>query len=346
MPYPLPLEPSMSASAETTHRARRLSDRPVVASGSAPGYDPVFNAGLLFHDGRYHVFARGVRSGYRLNPGEGPKFLDYISDILVFDSRDGLHYDFGYVLASAGVHAVDAQALEDPRVQRVRNGSGEHVVMTYTHLPADASEPWRIGVHRLDYEAQADRFLLDEGSGRLIGPDGIANKDAVLFNLADGRIAMLHRIHPNIQVATFDSLEHLFDADGAYWETHLAEIEHHTIIAPSPGAFAVGAGAPPILTPEGFILLFHERRADGAYTVNAALLDAGTGRTISRLIEPILEPELPWEREGDVNNVVFVQGAHRRDDGTIYMTYGAADRAVGAAVVSERHLLAALAAAR
>ena len=47
-----------------------------------------------------------------------------------------------------------------------------------------------------------------------------------------------------------------------------------------------------------------------------------------------------------MDNVVFVQGAHRRDDGTIYMTYGAADRAVGAAVVSERHLLAALAAAR
>jgi len=47
-----------------------------------------------------------------------------------------------------------------------------------------------------------------------------------------------------------------------------------------------------------------------------------------------------------VANVVFVQGAHRRDDGTIYLTYGAADRAVGAAVVDERQLLKALAAAR
>ena len=167
-----------------------------------------------------------------------------------------------------------------------------------------------------------------------------------MFNLADGRIAMLHRIHPNIQVAVFDSLEHLFAAGDDYWDAHLAELEHHTIISPSPGAFAVGAGAPPVLTSEGFILFFHERRADGSYTVNAALLDAETGRTISRLIEPVLEPELAWEREGDVDNVVFVQGAHRRDDGTIYLTYGAADRAVGAAVVSERHLLAALAASR
>jgi predicted GH43/DUF377 family glycosyl hydrolase len=336
----------MSALPEITFRARRLSDRPVVASGSAPGYDPVFNAGLLFHDGTYHLFARGVREGYRLNPGEGPRFLDYVSDVLVFDSPDGLHYDFRYVLANAGLHADGAQAIEDPRVQRVRNGDGEHVVMTYTHLPTDMGKPWRIGVHRLEYEAQAKRFLLDEASGRLIGPDGIANKDAVVFNLADGRIALLHRIHPSIQVATFDSLEHLWDADATYWDAHLTEIEHHTIIAPSPGAFAVGAGAPPILTPEGFILFFHERRADGAYTVNVALLDAETGRTLARIMEPILEPELAWEREGDVNDVVFVQGAHRQDDGMIYLTYGAADRAVGAAIVSEPHLLAALAASR
>jgi beta-1,2-mannobiose phosphorylase / 1,2-beta-oligomannan phosphorylase len=332
----------MATSDGSPFRARRLSDHPVVAAGSAPGYEPVFNAGLLFADGAYHLFARGVRSGYVPNPGEGPRFLNYVSDILVFDSADGLTYDFRYVLASAGVHALDARALEDPRVQLVRTGSGDHVVMTYTHLPTDPGAPWRIGVHRLEYERRAKRFLLEGSGGRVIGPDGVANKDAVLFNLADGRIAMLHRIHPNIQVAVFDSLEHLFDAGGAYWDAHLAELEHHTILAPSPGALAVGAGAPPVLTPEGFILFFHERRGDGSYTVNAALLNAETGRTISRLVEPVLEPELAWEREGDVDDVVFVQGAHRRDDGTIYMTYGAADRAVGAAVVPEADLLHAL----
>jgi predicted GH43/DUF377 family glycosyl hydrolase len=336
----------MSAVTESSFRARRLSDRPVVEAGSAPGYDAVFNAGLLVHKGVYHLFARGVRAGYHANPGNGPRFLDYVSDVLVFDSPDGLEYTFRYVLASAGVHAIDALALEDPRVQRVRSGDGEHVVMTYTHLPSDRTKPWRIGVHKLTYETQAERFLLDEASGRLIGPDGVANKDAVLFNLADGRIAFLHRIHPSIQVAVFDSLEHLWDAGDTYWNAHLAELEHHTIIRPSPGAAAVGAGAPPVLTSEGLVLFFHEMRMDGTYTVNAALLNAETGRTISRLVEPLLEPELAWEREGDVANVVFVQGAHRREDGTIYLTYGAADRSVGAAVVDERQLLNALTAAR
>ena len=336
----------MSAVTESSFRARRLSDRPVVEAGSAPGYEPVFNAGLLVHNGTYHLFARGVRAGYRANPDKGPRFLDYVSDVLVFDSPDGLAYTFSHVLASAGVHAIDALALEDPRVQQVRSGDGNHVVMTYTHLPADRTKPWRIGVHKLTYVAKTDRFVLDETSGRLIGPDGIANKDAVLFNLADGRIAFLHRIHPSIQVAVFDSLEHLWHADDAYWDAHLAELEHHTIIRPSPGAAAVGAGAPPVLTPEGLVLFFHEMRNNGTYTVNAALLNAETGRSISRLVEPLLEPELAWERKGDVANVVFVQGAYRRDDGTIYLTYGAADRSVGAAVVDEDQLLKALTAAR
>ncbi len=326
-------------------RATRLLDRPVVEAGSAPGYAPIFNAGLLVHDGAYHLFARGVREGYRRNPDQGPRFLDYVSDVLVFDSPDGVDYRFRYVLASSGGAGVEG--IEDPRVQRVRNGDGhDHLIMTYTHLPSDPSEPWRIGAQRLTYAPEAKRFLLEEHSARLIGPDGIANKDAVVFNLADGRVALLHRIHPSIQVATFDSLEHLWDADHAYWDLHMAELERHTIIAPSPGAYAVGAGAPPVMTEDGLLLFFHERRADGAYTVNVALLDPNTAELLAQLPEPVLEPEREWERMGDVDNVVFVQGATRRGEDEIYLTYGAADRSVGAAVVSERHLLAALAAVR
>ena len=69
------------------------------------------------------------------------------------------------------------------------------------------------------------------------------------------------------------------------------------------------------------------------------------GQVKAILDEPIMSPELQWERQGDVNNVVFVQGAIPREDGSIYMTYGAADRAVGAATVSMDELLRALRAA-
>lgn len=328
--------------AEISPLVTRLSDKPVVEARAAPGYDPIFNAGLLVHDGTYHLFARGVREGYRPNPDDGPRFLDYVSDVLVFESADGVHYAFRYVLAGSGDHA---HSFEDPRVQRVRSGSADQVVMTYTNLwPNYGHEPWRIGIHRLIFED--GRFHLDGTSGRLIGPEGIGNKDAVVFNLTDGRVALMHRIHPNMQVAVFDSLEAMWHADATYWDDHLARLDHHTILSPSPGAFSVGAGAPPIPTPEGLLLFFHERRGDGSYTVNVALLDADSARVVAQLPSPLLEPELPWERVGDADNVVFVQGAHRREDGTIYLTYGAADRCVGAATVSEDQLLAALDAAR
>lgn len=81
---------------------RRLADRPVAGTVPVPGYGAMFNAGVLHHEGAYHLFVRAVRSGYRRNPGPGDRFLDYISDIVVFTSADGLGYAFQYVLARGG----------------------------------------------------------------------------------------------------------------------------------------------------------------------------------------------------------------------------------------------------
>ena len=335
------MERLSSGTYEGSLRAQRVRSLPIVQAGQVPGYEPIFNAGLLFHEGTYHLFARGVRSGYRRNTGDGPRFLDYVSDILVFDSSDGIGYTFRYVLAMPGQHG--SHAFEDPRVQRVRSSGESQVVMTYTDLPPiPDGDPWRIGVQRLTFAE--GRFHIDHARGRLVGPAGIANKDAVVFNLTDDRVALLHRIHPNVQVAVFDSLDAMWHADAGYWDDHVANLDRHTIIRPSPGAFSVGAGAPPIPTADGLVLFFHERQGDGSYTVKVALLDASSGQVIARLPHPLLEAELEWERAGDADNVVFVQGAHRREDGTIYMTYGAGDRCVGAATVREDQLLDALAA--
>jgi predicted GH43/DUF377 family glycosyl hydrolase len=318
---------------------RRLRDVPVVDFGAVAGYGPIFNAGAIEVDGVIHLFARGVRDGYVRNGGDGPRFLDYVSDVLVFTSPDGLDYRFQQVLATG----VDegAYSIEDPRVQRVTSGGAEHVMMTYTHLPHPTSgEPWRVGVHRLAYED--GRFAPNPTSGRVIGPPGLADKDAVLFNLRDGRVALIHRIYPDMQLALFDSLEELYDAGPAYWAEHVRELDRHTVLRPAPGALGIGAGAPPVATSEGLLLFYHERNSASQYTLKVALLDDQTGRVMSLLPEPILRPELPWERSGDVEEVVFVQGAVPLPDGTIYLTYGAADRCVGAASVEIAEVLDAL----
>jgi len=318
----------------------RAGHAPIVAAGAVPGYGPIFNAGVVHHDGLFHLFARGVREGYRRNHGPGARFLDYVSDVLVFTSSDGHSYRFQQVLAESSADGVYAH--EDPRVQRVQDGGGDDVfVMSYTNLPAPQSGmPWRVGVHRLGYENGG--FFLNRTSGRVIGPDGEPNKDAVLFNLRDGRVALIHRIHPNMQLAVFGSLDELWEPSSVYWDDHLRDLEQHTIIRPSPDALGVGAGAPPVPTSEGLLLFFHERDAAGHYSMKVALLDDETGFVKAALPEPIMRPELEWERVGDVNSVVFVQGAVPRPDGTIYLTYGAADRCVGAASVVTSEVLDAL----
>jgi predicted GH43/DUF377 family glycosyl hydrolase len=322
--------------------ARRLRETPVVDFGAVPGYGPIFNAGLIVVDGVFHLFARGVRDGYLRNEGPGPRFLNYVSDVLVFTSEDGLDYVFQQVLATGADEG--AHSVEDPRVQRIRGGGTVHVLMTYTHLPEPASgEPWQVGVHRLAY---ADgRFALNPTTGQVVGPAGVPDKDAVLFNLRDDRVALIHRIHPNMQLAIFDSLDHLYASGGEYWDAHMSELERHTLIRPAVGGLGVGAGAPPVDVDGALLLFYHERDADSRYTINVALLDRETGALVSALDQPILRPELPWECNGDVDDVVFVQGAVRRPNGTIYLTYGAGDRCVGAAEVDASALIEALRAA-
>jgi beta-1,2-mannobiose phosphorylase / 1,2-beta-oligomannan phosphorylase len=328
-----------TSSVRLSPKAQRISQEPIIAFGSVSGYGAVFNAGVIEHNGIYHLFARGIREGYRRNQGDGARFLDYVSDVLVFTSSDGIEYRFQQVLARSSDEWI--HAVEDPRVQWVTSGGSAHAVMTYTNLPHPSTgAPWRVGAHRLTFDGQ--QFALDHQSGCVLGAEGVHDKDAVVFNLRSGKVALIHRVHPNIQVAVFDDLDHLWSADETYWDAHMRDLDQHTIIASSVRVSGVGAGAPPVATDDGLLLFYHERLTSGTYTMNVALLDHDTGRVLAVLPEPVLVPELPWELLGDVDDVVFVGGAVARPDGTIYLTYGAADRCVGAAVMVTAELLAAL----
>ena len=156
---------------------------------------------------------------------------------------------------------------------------------------------------------------------------------------------MIHRIHPDMQLAVFDSLDELWDPPAGYWDAHVRGLDGHVLISPPEGSLGVGAGAPPLVVDDALLLFFHERESDGEYTAKVAELDPATGWLRALLPDAILRPELSWEREGDVDNVVFVQGAVARPDGTIYLTYGAADTCVGAATVVASEIVAALRAA-
>ena len=75
--------------------------------------------------------------------------------------------------------------------------------------------------------------------------------------------------------------------------------------------------------------------------MDLALLDSTSGALKRLLPWPLLSPQLDWEIHGDVDNVVFVQGAVASGN-DIYLVYGAADHCVGAATSRISYLLAAL----
>jgi predicted GH43/DUF377 family glycosyl hydrolase len=78
-------------------------------------------------------------------------------------------------------------------------------------------------------------------------------------------------------------------------------------------------------------MLYHAVDKHKAYRLGAALLDGeDPAKVVGRLPEPILEPELEWEKVGLVPNVVFSCGQVIKD-GFLYVYYGGADRVIGVA---------------
>ena len=108
----------------------------------------------------------------------------------------------------------------------------------------------------------------------------------------------------------------------------------------------VGIGPPPIETSEGWLQIYHGVRTtvSGAiYRVGAALLDLEEPWVVRRRTDEwLLSPTDPWERTGDVGNVVFPCGAIVQDDGRIDLYYGAADSVVCLASAQTDELLALL----
>src|SRR5690606_1242729 len=150
------------------------------------------------------------------------------------------------------------------------------------------------------------------------------NKNASLFpEKVGGRYVLLHRRYPDIWIAYSDDL--------VTWT------DHRKILSPIEGTWQdarVGIAGPPIRTEQGWVLIYHgARKPDNSYRRGLALLDAEDPSVVlARQDEPIIEPELEWEREGFVPNVIFSTGhALRGDD--LYVYYGGADTVIGVAAV-------------
>jgi predicted GH43/DUF377 family glycosyl hydrolase len=152
------------------------------------------------------------------------------------------------------------------------------------------------------------------------------NKDASLLpEKINGRYMMFHRRAPDIWVAFSDDLKS--------WTDH--QIIMSPVLKSDWESTKIGLAGPPFKTNQGWVMIYHGVGGDPRkYSLGIALLDSDNpSQVIARQSTPILEPELDWEINGFVPNVVFSCGQVVLND-QLYVYYGGADQAIGVAAIS------------
>jgi predicted GH43/DUF377 family glycosyl hydrolase len=165
------------------------------------------------------------------------------------------------------------------------------------------------------------------------------NKDAALLpHRIGGNWALIHRPISGL----FPHMWMSYSPDLRHWGSHKLMME-----ARRGGwwdANKIGLSPPPIETPQGWLVIYHGVRqtpAGALYRLGLALFDLHTPqRCLKRGDEWVFGPEEPYERRGDVDNVVFPCGYTIAPDGdTLRLYYGAADTSIALATGSVRAIL-------
>jgi predicted GH43/DUF377 family glycosyl hydrolase len=266
----------------------------------------VFNPTVVYDRGLYHLLYRGMGR-------------DAISRIGYAVSVDGFNFSRFDKPVIFPKQILEPRGCEDPRVVKIENV----FYLTYT---AYSERGVRIGLASTENFIQWERYRIEW--------EEINNKDAVLFpEKIGGKYALLHRPmlgeHMSIWIAYSDNLIEWYGQ---------REIMAHGEEGSWDGE-KIGAGAPPIKTEKGWLLLYHGVDEDNVYRLGAAMLSLDKpSKLLYRHPEPILEPEMDYEIQGAVPRVVFACGACEVRN-KYYIYYGGADSVVCVATVAKEELL-------
>jgi predicted GH43/DUF377 family glycosyl hydrolase len=307
----------MPTTADPRELFHRYEDNPLISASDFPRMvNATFNPGAVEIDGETLLLVRvEERSG-----------LSHLAVATSANGRDGWELDRGRVMLPEHDRHEEHWGIEDPRITRV----GDEYFIVYTGY--SMSGP-------LVCLAVTRDFVHFDRRGVLLPPE---DKDAALFpTLFAGRWAMIHRPSPamaglgaHVWLSWSPDLRHWGDARvilparrGGWWDAN-----------------KVGLGPPPLLTERGWLVCYHGVKvtASGSvYRLGLALLERDRPDVlIERGDEWVFGPQAPYERAGDVPDVVFPCGWILRDDGdTLDMYYGAADSFVALASASLRQLI-------
>jgi predicted GH43/DUF377 family glycosyl hydrolase len=223
---------------------------------------------------------------------------------------------------------IDCFGVEDPRITQI----GDRLYMTYSafgYIPGMYfPQKWvQIGITSISIDDFVQKNW--NWSKRIYPFPFTDNKDAALFTeKINGKFVLMHRVPQHIWLGYSDDLKTFYD---------------NTIIMQPQGYgweyYKIGGGGPPIKTEKGWLIVYHAVDNKMVYRLGLAFLDLeNPAKVLYRHPEPILEPELEFEKQGDVANVTFTCGTVIKDD-QLFVYYGAADTVICVATESMKKVL-------
>jgi predicted GH43/DUF377 family glycosyl hydrolase len=285
-------------------------------------YDATFNPAAIQLGDKTHLIYRAIgrnsvsvfgyassNDGLTINERlDAPAFA--AADFSRYSKEDQALYPSKYVSGGSWI------GCEDPRITKIE----DRIYMTYTSF-----DGWNPPGVAMTWISVKD-FLRKNWTWKrpvLISRSGQIQKNWMLFpEKINGKYAILHSITPTISIEYVDDL----DKEGLVFDSHKKpgkdEKRWDNIMR--------GAGAPPIRTKYGWLLLYHamDKKDPNRYKVGAMVLDFNDpSKIIHRADCPILEPDASYENDGYKAGVVYVCGAVIKDE-TLFVYYGGADSVV------------------
>lgn len=298
-------------------RAERLSSTPVLAPASGFTQFGLFNPAA-------------IRAGEKIVLLFRAQDQHHTSRIGYAESRDGLHFSVNPkpVLSPEAPYEKNG-GVEDPRLVFI-NGT---YYLTYTAYDLHSAQlclatsqdlqHWtRHGVILPAYKGTWNTQWTKSGA---ILPQQVAGKWWMYY--LGTRTDSDGKPRDYMGLASSDDLLHWTDATA------------QPVLDRRPGAFdsrVMEPGPAPLLTAAGILLLYNGADDHLVYRPGWVLFDArDPRRVLARASQPFAAPTLPWEKVGNVPNVIFLEGAVMQPDAapksvTLTGYYGAADKYIGA----------------
>lgn len=333
-------------------KLERLSSNPILSPNPDNNWESLVtcNPGVIYDNGVFYMLYRAA--------GDDE---EHVIRFGLARSTDGIHFERcgSEPVFGPSYHGPDGGCVEDPRIVKIDDTfcityayrpyppgrywtfAHDKVLLPSAKISPEAPRVWKENLGNSGLAITKD-FKLFLRLGRITSPV-LDDRDVILFpQRVGGKFVMLHRPKEYVGESygvKYPSIWMKFSEDIMDWESKPS----HLLITGRPGSWEekIGGAAPPILTDEGWLMLYHGV-ADGGcahYSIGALLLDKDNPlKVIARLPEPILEPEEWYELDGFYKGCVFPTG-NVLVDGVLYVYYGAADRFVGVATCKLQDLL-------